>query len=95
MSTPKGMKCVPRTVGTGDRVLIYSDTAHIILQLRHQVPTEEQILEPSFKVAVSLTPAEAIALASDLLSAALPQLATLRATAEAGGNVETAESEVQ
>lgn len=57
MSTPKGMKCVPRTMGTGDKVLIYSDAAHIILQLRHQVPTEEQILEPSFKVAVSLTPA--------------------------------------
>ncbi|BCL79618.1 hypothetical protein ccbrp13_20830 [Ktedonobacteria bacterium brp13] len=57
MSTPKGMKCVPQTVGTADKVLIYSDAAHIILQLRHQVPTEEQILEPSFKIAVSLTPA--------------------------------------
>lgn len=82
MSTPKGMKCTPRTIATGDRVLIYSDPAHIILQLRRQVPTEEQILEPSFKVAVSLSPAEAIALASDLLTAALPQLAALRATVE-------------
>lgn len=82
MSTPKGMKCTPRTVATGDRVLIYSDLTRIILQLRRQVPTEEQILEPSFKVAVSLSPAEAIALASDLLNAALPQLAVLRAMVE-------------
>ena len=81
MSTPKGMKCTPRTIAAGDRVLIYSDPTHIILQLR-QVPTEEQILEPSFKVAVSLSPAEAIAITSDLLNAALPQLAALRATVE-------------
>jgi len=82
MSTPKGMKCVPRTLVTGDKVLIYSDANHIVLQLRHLVPTEEQLLEPSFKVGVQLSPAEAIALASDLLNAALPQLAALRATVE-------------
>ena len=93
MSTPKGMKCVPRTVGTGDKVLIYSDVEHIILQLRHQVPTEEQILEPSFKVAVSLSPAEAIAIASDLLNAALPQLAALRAVAEAGEEADLVEEQ--
>ncbi len=57
MSIPKGMKCVPRTLVTGDKILIYSDSAHIILQLRHLVPTDEQLLEPSFKVAVPLTPA--------------------------------------
>ncbi|MGH2511042.1 MAG: hypothetical protein ACRDHZ_27075 [Ktedonobacteraceae bacterium] len=82
MSTPKGTKCVAQIVGAGDKVLIYSNLAQIILQLRHQVPTEEQILEPSFKVAVPLTPAEAITLAGNLLNAALPQLAALRATAE-------------
>ncbi len=42
MSTPKGMKCVPRTLVTGDKILIYSDSAHIILQLRHLAPTDEQ-----------------------------------------------------
>lgn len=79
MSTPKGMKCLPRTLMTGEKVLIYSDSDHIILQLRRQVPSEERLLEPSFKVAVSLTPAEAMTIASDLLNAALPQLAALLA----------------
>lgn len=30
MSTPKGMKCVPRTLATGDKVLIYSDAEQIV-----------------------------------------------------------------
>jgi hypothetical protein len=84
MSTPKGMKCTPRTLATGDKIHIYSDADHIVLQMRHQVPTEEQLLESSFKVAVALSPGEAIAVASDLLNAALPQLAVLRADAEEG-----------
>jgi hypothetical protein len=89
MSTPKGMKCVPRTLATGDKVLIYNDADHIVLQLRHQVPTEEHLLEPSFKVAVSLNSAEAIAVASDLLNAALPQLAFLRASLpESGADID-------
>ncbi len=74
MGTPRGMKCTPRTLATGDKVHIYNDAAHIILQLRHLVPSEEDLLTPSFKVAVSLTPAEAIAIASELLNVALPQL---------------------
>ena len=83
MSTPKGMKCLPRTLVTGDKVLLYSDTDRLVLQLRHQVPTEERLLEPSFKVAVTLSPSEAITLASDLLNIALPQLALLRESVEA------------
>lgn len=94
MSTPKGMKCVPRTLVIGDKILIYSDSAHIILQLRHLVPTEEQLLEPSFKIAVPLTPAEAIAIASDLLNAALPQLAELRASVEARAELDMEEERV-
>jgi hypothetical protein len=74
MSTPHGMKCAPRTLTTGDKVHIYSDAAHIILQIRHQVPSEDDLLGPSFKVAVSFTSAEAIAIASELLNVALPQL---------------------
>jgi hypothetical protein len=81
MSTPHGMKCDTRTLATGDKVHIYSDATHIILQLRHQVPSEENLLGPSFKVAVSLTPAEAIGIASELLDVALPQLNQLLATA--------------
>jgi hypothetical protein len=29
MSIPKGMKCVPQTLVTGDKILIYCDSAHI------------------------------------------------------------------
>ncbi len=68
------MKCQPRTLGSGEQVLLYSNTSQIVLQLRRQVPTEEDLLEPSFKVAVSLTALEAAQLARDLLGVALPQL---------------------
>lgn len=74
MSTPKGMKCLPRTLVSGERMLLYSDATRIVLQLRRQVPTEEDLLAPSFKVAIELTALEAAQLAGDLLSAALAQL---------------------
>ncbi len=76
MSTPKGMKCLPRTLASGERVLLYSDANRIVLQVRRQVPTEEDLLTPSFKVAVSLSAIEAAQLAEDLLGAALAQLHT-------------------
>ncbi len=74
MSTPKGMKCLPRTLASGERVLLYTDANRIVLQLRRQVPTEEDLLAPSFKVAVELTALEAVHLAQELLGAALAQL---------------------
>ncbi len=82
MSTPKGMKCIPRTLTTGDKILIYSNADQIVLQVRRQIPSEEELLEPSFKIAVALSPAEAVTIASDLLNAALPQLAALRVMRE-------------
>jgi hypothetical protein len=74
MSTPKGMKCLSRTLAGGERVLLYSDASQIVLQVRRQVPTEEDLLSPSFKIAIALSPMEAAQLAGDLLSVALPQL---------------------
>lgn len=71
MSTPAGMRCVTFRLENEDKVLVYSDTTHIFLQLRHSTPTgptEPDILTPSFKVAVSLTEGAALALASELLS---------------------------
>ncbi len=53
---------------TGDKVFVYSDAARILLQLRREVPTQQDILAPSFKTAVSLTEGEALALAAELLS---------------------------
>jgi hypothetical protein len=76
LSTPKGMKCSNHKVADGKRVLIYSDRERIVLQLRHQTPTEEDLLDPSFKVAVTLSPADALLIASELLAAAVPRLTT-------------------
>lgn len=76
MSTPKGMRCTPRDLTCGDKLHVYSDPHQIVLQLRHQVPTEENILGNSFKVATRLTPLEAVAIATDLFTLASPRLAS-------------------
>jgi hypothetical protein len=73
MSTPKGMCTHTVSLVGGDQVQVYSNPEHIYLQLRRLVPTEQDILFPSFKVAVELSPIEALRLASELL-----QLASLR-----------------
>ncbi len=57
MSTPKGMRSTAVPLQAGDKVLIYSDPGQIVFQLRRQVQTEHEVLSPSFKVAVALTPA--------------------------------------
>jgi hypothetical protein len=74
MSTPKGMRSTPVSLQTGDRVLIFSDPGQIVLQLRRQVQTEHEVLSPSFKVAVALTPIEAMSIASELLNVASVRL---------------------
>lgn len=71
MSTPAGMRCVTFRLENGDKVLVYSDSTRIFLQLRHATSTgssDQDILTPSFKVAVSLNEGAALALASELLS---------------------------
>jgi hypothetical protein len=64
------MRFVPFAVSGTDAVHIYSDAQRIFLQLRRDVPTEHDIARPSFKVALSLTPEQAIAIAGELLTAA-------------------------
>ncbi len=68
MATPPGMRCVPVHLETGDKVFVYSDATRLVLQLRREVPTQQNILAPSFKVAVALTEGEALALAAELLA---------------------------
>jgi hypothetical protein len=68
MGTPAGMRHRSFRLNTGDHVCIYSDSTRILLQMRREVPTEHDILAPSFKTAVSLTEGEALALAAELLS---------------------------
>jgi len=64
------MRTAPFTINGTDAVHIYSDTQRIWLQLRRNVPTEQDIARPSFKVALGLTPEQAIAIAGELLTAA-------------------------
>ena len=70
MPAPKGMRFVPFAIGSTDAVHVYSEVGRIQLQLRRDVPTESSIAKPSFKVALTLTPEQAIAVATELLNAA-------------------------
>ena len=65
------MRCVTFRLENGDKVLVYSDSTRLFLQLRHVTSTgssDQDILTPSFKVAVSLNEGAALTLASELLS---------------------------
>lgn len=69
MSTPTGTRQMTFHLETGDKVFVYSDATRILLQLRREVPTQQDILAPSFKVAIALTEGECLALAAELLYA--------------------------
>jgi hypothetical protein len=68
MTNPKGMRATRIDTASGSAIHIYSNAEKIILQLRHSIPTEQDILTPSFKVAVELSDDEILALAGELLS---------------------------
>jgi hypothetical protein len=70
MATPKGMRSVQLPVNATDAVHVYSDEQHIWLQLRRDVPTEQDIGRPTFKVALCLTPGTAHKLGLELLNVA-------------------------
>lgn len=74
MANPKGFRNRSFILEEGGQVMVYSNQDQILLQLRREIPTETDVLKPSFKVAVSMTPAEALKLASELLQAASSQL---------------------
>jgi hypothetical protein len=74
VSTPKGMRCIPKDLESGDKLHLYSDPARIVIQLRHQVPTDEDALGNSFKVSTRLTPLEAVTFATELFTLASPRL---------------------
>lgn len=74
MTTPKNMRAQSFSLKNGGAVHTYSNDETIILQIRHSTPTEEDILQPSFKVAVNLTPQEVLAIASELLLAVSRQI---------------------
>ena len=87
MATPKNMRAQAFNLNNGGAIHTYINDESILLQIRRSTPTEEDILQPSFKVAVTLTHREALALASELLLAVSRQFkdATLPNTLQSSG----------
>jgi hypothetical protein len=69
MTTPKNMRAQVYNLNHGGTIHTYINDESILLQIRRSMPTEEDILQPSFKVAVNLSPHEALAIATELLLA--------------------------
>lgn len=74
MATPKGTRAQRFVLKSGDAIHVYSNAQAITLQLRREVPTEVDVAATSFKASVVLTPAESLAVAGELLTAAAAQL---------------------
>ena len=70
MATPKGMRAMQFAVNASDAVHVYSDDDHIWLQLRRNVPTEDDIGRSTFKVALCLTVGTAHKLGLELMNIA-------------------------
>jgi hypothetical protein len=74
MGTPKGVRQYSLDLQSGMKMHLYSasvvpggpDEPCIVVQLRAAVPTEMDVLAPSFKVAAALTPWEAQKVAREL-----------------------------
>lgn len=74
MSTPPGTRAKQIRLTANDAVHVYSNGCGILLQVRRSVPTELDVSAVSFKVGVTLSPADALALAGELLTVASQQL---------------------
>ncbi len=74
MATPKGTRAQRFVTKSGDAIHVYSNAQEITVQLRHEVPTEVDVAATSFKASVVLSPAEALAIAGELLTVAAMQL---------------------
>ena len=70
MATPAATRCISFKLGELEGVCVYSNTKGIQLQIRMSVPTEQDIIATWLKVAVNLTPADALKLAGARLTAA-------------------------
>jgi hypothetical protein len=76
MEIPKGMRSQGFLLAPGDAVHVYSNSQTIKHQLRRKVPTEVEVAATSSKECVLLTPADALAVAGEVLTAAAAQLKT-------------------
>src|SRR5687768_5674844 len=84
VATPKGMRAQQFPVNGSDAIHVYSDDGHIWLQLRRDVPTEQDIGRSSFKVAICLQPGTAHKLGLELMNIAERNKEKLKAKAVAG-----------
>ncbi len=79
MATPKGMRAAQFPVNASDAIHVYSDANHIWLQLRRDVPTEQDIGRSSFKVALCIQPGTAHKLGLELMNIAEKNKGLLKA----------------
>lgn len=93
MATPKGVRAQQFAVNTTDNVHVYSDDTHIWLQLRRDVPTDQDIGRSSFKVALCLTPGTAHKLGLELINIADKNKERQKAKALAGAKAPKAKAE--
>jgi hypothetical protein len=87
MATPKGMRAQQFPVNPSDMIHVYSDAGHIWLQIRRDVPTEQDIGRSSFKVALCLQPGTAHKLGLELMNIAERNREKLKAKSAAGAKV--------
>ena len=64
------MRAVQFVVNASDAIHVYSNDNHVWLQLRRDVPTEQDIGRPSFKIALCLQPGTAQKLGLELMNIA-------------------------
>ena len=74
MTSPKGMRTRSFKLSSGNQVMVNSYKEHLFSHLRREVPTEQDVLSPSVKVAVSLKVNESLELAQELVSVAGQQM---------------------
>jgi hypothetical protein len=84
VATPKGMRAQQFPVNASDVIHVYSDDGHIWLQIRRDVPTEEDIGRSSFKAALCLQPGTAHKLGLELMNIAERNKEKLKAKSLAG-----------
>jgi hypothetical protein len=83
------MRAQQYPVNSSDAVHVYSDDTHIWLQLRRDVPTEDDIGRSSFKVALCLQPGTAQKLGLELMNIATRNAEKLKAKAKASAPAKT------
>jgi len=81
MATPKGTRSTRFAVNSSDAVHVYSDDTHIWIQLRRDVPTDQDIGRSSFKVAVCVQPGTAHKLGLELMTVAMRNQERMKAKA--------------